>query len=499
MLEEMRKPGRAKSFVAYVIFGAIILVFVFMGMTPDQQGPMGGATAAVVDKTVVSLADFRDEVRRMEEQFPSDAIPEAQRTELSRYMRSQALQNLIARRVLSLSAGREGVKVSDLEVAAQIGSIPVFKEEGIFQREMYSQYLTSARISAKDFEERIRSEILVQKTIGLFTRAAYPVKQEVFRDQALAGTKLSVSVLTFGLDDLEDAIAVSSSEIQSFLSEPSKLETLQKIFEARVSDFSTPEEVRARHILVRIDSSKGRAEPEAKKFIEELRLRAEKEDFAKLATEFSDDVMSKPRGGDLGYFSRGRLSPEIESAAFSLETGAVSAVIRTEDGFNLIKVEDKKAAQTKSFDEVKNQLARDEIAKSKTSERIEALKQMAADSSKHAQLQQEIKTLGFKWESGDVDLSSNTLPGLGSDEKVMDVLVKRGQSTGLLPQLLESQGRFVLVRTDKMTTAKVEEIKDFDRMSGMIAQRRAGELLNSWVKEEALKAKVKRNEALVAQ
>lgn len=123
------------------------------------------------------------------------------------------------------------------------------------------------------------------------------------------------------------------------------------------------EQVRARHILISTspqeeappqpgeedkEAAEKKAKPlskeEARKKAESILARVRKgEDFAKLAGEFSDDG-SKEMGGDLEYFSRGRMVPEFEQAAFALKPGEVSDLVETQYGFHIIKVEDRRAA-----------------------------------------------------------------------------------------------------------------------------------------------------------
>lgn len=91
------------------------------------------------------------------------------------------------------------------------------------------------------------------------------------------------------------------------------------------------QEIRASHILVKTEN-------DAKVIL--LRIQ-QGESFAKLAEEFSMDS-SKRRGGDLGYFGRGRMVRNFETAAFALEKGQVSQPVKTEFGWHLIKVTDKK-------------------------------------------------------------------------------------------------------------------------------------------------------------
>ncbi len=111
-------------------------------------------------------------------------------------------------------------------------------------------------------------------------------------------------------------------------------EEVAKYFQEHQAELGQPEEVRARHILVD-------TEEEAKKLVEELNAGG---DFAKLAAERSKDPGSQGNGGDLGFFRRGELVPEFEQVAFALKPGEVSAPVKTQFGWHVIKVEEHKAA-----------------------------------------------------------------------------------------------------------------------------------------------------------
>ena len=117
-------------------------------------------------------------------------------------------------------------------------------------------------------------------------------------------------------------------------------------YDAEVAKLPPVEEVRARHILVK-------TEDEAKTVIKEL---SEGKDFAELAKAKSTDP-NKSDGGDLGYFKKGMMVPEFEQAAFAMNKGDVSKEpVKTQFGFHVIKVEDKRNAPPPEFDQVKDQV-----------------------------------------------------------------------------------------------------------------------------------------------
>ncbi|WP_353050041.1 peptidylprolyl isomerase [Bacillus sp. ISL-39] len=94
-------------------------------------------------------------------------------------------------------------------------------------------------------------------------------------------------------------------------------------------------------------------EATAKKVKEEL---DNGKNFAELAKEYSTDTSNADNGGDLGYFGKGEMAEEFENAAFALETDAISEPVRTEFGYHIIKLVDKKAAKAAKFDDHKDEI-----------------------------------------------------------------------------------------------------------------------------------------------
>lgn len=125
-----------------------------------------------------------------------------------------------------------------------------------------------------------------------------------------------------------------------------KDEDVKARYDAEIKAMPKQEEVRARHILVK-------TEDEAKAVIKSL---GEGKDFAELAKEKSTDP-NKSDGGDLGYFRKGQMVPEFETAAFAMQKGEVSKTpVKTQFGWHVIKVEDKRIAPPPPLEQVKDQI-----------------------------------------------------------------------------------------------------------------------------------------------
>ena len=133
---------------------------------------------------------------------------------------------------------------------------------------------------------------------------------------------------------------------------------LKEFYTRNKEQLGVPEQVRARHILFKVEPAFSEDEKKQVKARAEAVLERAKagEDFEKLARTYSDDQTSKTKGGDLGYFSPGKMVPEFEGAAFYTDPGKISDIVETKYGYHIIKVEDHTEARERSFEEMKDYL-----------------------------------------------------------------------------------------------------------------------------------------------
>lgn len=123
-------------------------------------------------------------------------------------------------------------------------------------------------------------------------------------------------------------------------------EAMKKVYDEAIKQMANEEEVSARHILVE-------TEDEAKKILADLKKGA---DFVAIAKEKSKDPGSKENGGDLGFFSKEQMVPEFAEAAFKLNKGQLSEPVKSQFGWHVIRVDDKRKKQPPEFDKVKDQI-----------------------------------------------------------------------------------------------------------------------------------------------
>jgi peptidyl-prolyl cis-trans isomerase D len=191
MADKMKRKLSAKSITAIILFGAIILVFVFFGL-PGKMGASVGSVARV-NNTLISIADFQQEENRIQQYYQNLFGSSMDFSSQRQLLRQQALENLIRMELVSQVAQKEDILATDAEVRDFIvKDIPVFQQNGQFQREFYSRYLESSRTKPGDFENKVRKDIANVRSRHLFEIAAKPNLAELAKLKDLKATKINV-------------------------------------------------------------------------------------------------------------------------------------------------------------------------------------------------------------------------------------------------------------------------------------------------------------------
>ena len=143
-------------------------------------------------------------------------------------------------------------------------------------------------------------------------------------------------------------------------------------YKAKPDRFQAPEQVQVRHIL--IAGTDGDARAQAEKILEELKAGA---NFAQLAKERSADTGSAAKGGDLGLFARGRMVPEFDEAAFALKKpGDLSSIVETKFGFHILKLDARRPAGLRPYEEVREELIKEVRGKLQQDARVAEAEKM---------------------------------------------------------------------------------------------------------------------------
>ncbi len=221
------------------------------------------------------------------------------------------------------------------------------------------------KLTVKDFNDQIRS-LPPQLQMALMRN---PSLKEQLLDRWVQITLLAQEARAKGLDkradvqkrieDITNAV-LAQEYMRREMGTTAKVTDAEakKYYEAHKADFKEPEAVKARHILIKVPSGADKKTWEAaRKKAEDIRNRLEKgADFSKLAKKYSDDPGTKNKGGELGFFPKGRMVPGFEKAAFSLKPGEISNPVKTTFGYHIIQVQEKRPASQKKFAAVEAQI-----------------------------------------------------------------------------------------------------------------------------------------------
>jgi peptidyl-prolyl cis-trans isomerase C len=261
--------------------------------------------AAVVNGTVITQDELDSQMNMVVDRLQaSGRFPDVSQLE---EIRGQVLENLIARELLYQESQKKGIKISEEEVNEQLVSLKgQFPNEEEFNKALKRMNLTEASI-----KEKLARDLSLKKLID---------------------------------HEVAPKVKLSDMDIRAF-------------YENNPETFKQPERVKASHILVKVDPKADASQKaEAQKKIDLVQAKLQKgEDFGALAKEYSEGP-SGPKGGELGYFTRGQMVKPFEDAAFAMKPGEVSGKVETRFGYHLIKVTDKTPETTMSYDDVKDRL-----------------------------------------------------------------------------------------------------------------------------------------------
>lgn len=488
------QPRTLKHYVAYVIFGAIIMVFALFGVSKSQFGDEASGVAALVNDTPISVAEYRNRVEAQEQNARGrfDQFPEAQRRMLQNEMRKRALEELILTEIVYQAADKRGVIASDAEVRDYILQFPFLNDKGKFQRDRYHMFLANQNMTSADFERQIRKQIVTQKLQELFVGSASPSREELKRNRILANQKVNIRYIEMPKTDMGKL--VSEADVKAF--KAAKKEEIEKFYNSNKVEFSKPERVKARHILIAINDK--RTADQAAKLAADLRKEATPKNFAELAKKNSDDPGSKDKGGELGEFEKGRMVPQFENAAFSAKPGEITAPVKTDYGYHLILVESKTPAKTETLEEATDDIARKLLVREKEANLFAQLNN-AAKAGNKKELEGLLAKGGGKWqETGEFDLSTTTIPKLGDNAQLLNALLKTGPKGGVVKEVVENRGNIVAAEIISWKEApdKNPDVEGIDRM---VAFRKSADLIENWSKEVEAKSTIHRNPQITQQ
>ena len=372
MLQGIREGvGR---WIAGIILALIAVAFIFWGVDPTI---MGTTFAAKVNGENISLVDFDRALQNQQSQYQELYRVEID-DELQRALRLAVIEDLIQGEALSQRVASEGYRVSDARLAQAIRSMPEFQVSGQFSMDVYRSQLTFSGISPTAFEEQQREQLgLIDLQSGIGVSAFY-TPAEFARYVELFEQEREVAYALFAADAFLDRVEIDEAQVleyyeankERFLSEESvdieyleltradfaddievNDEVLEAFYEQEQFRYQTDEDRRPRHILIQSIEEDPEAEARAMDVL--ARLDAG-ETFEDLAAEVSEDPGTSGQGGDLGWLSRG--TGAFQDAVFEMEIGEVRGPVKSEFGYHVIRLDDIREGEVRTFDSVREEL-----------------------------------------------------------------------------------------------------------------------------------------------
>jgi peptidyl-prolyl cis-trans isomerase D len=503
MFSKVRHPFKGrdlnfKAIVATILFGAIILVFaLFNTVTPDRGLGASGGSAAVVNDTTISINQFRQQVdmATRSSQLPLDKLPPEQREMYTNEIRRRTLDRMIMSELVFQNAYHAGIWASNGQLRDELLSIPVFQESGRFVRSRYDNILAQIGQTSDEFENQMRKDIVIRRLQAMFQTAASPSSTELDTLVALNSDIVNFRYVELSLGKLGSDKSVTDAEVKSFLADSTHQDEIKKYYEAHALDYNLRERVKARHILLLVDEK--HADKDVAEKAKAIRAKLNKENFAKIAEKESQDPGSAKKGGDLGFFERGRMVPQFEEAAFTLKPGEISQPVKSDYGYHIIYVEQHEPARTVSLDEAKAGIAKKLVAQNKAPRLLDALKK-AAETGKASDVESEMKKAGVSWEKAEnVSLAAPQVAGMADPQDVMLALAKQKGKIGLVPGLVGGTGHSYIVDvTAWKTNPKPRSKEDLEKT---LAYQESSDSFEDWVRDAETHASITRNPRLVEQ
>jgi peptidyl-prolyl cis-trans isomerase D len=517
MLDRMRRHRDWLKWSLGLVCVAFVLFYIPDFLRGSGADAASGDTVATVNGREISSVDFRRTYQAQLQAYRSAYGANMNDQMLKQLgIDQQILQQMVDERAAVAEADRLGIKVSDEEVRQRIFAMPAFQENGGFIGDArYQQLLRMQRppMVASEFEDNVRRGLAVEKLRGSITDWLSVNDTELEKEYRRRNDKVKLAVVSFTADSFRTQVTASDAEIASHfeahkndfkIPEKRKIRYLlvdvealraktivpaadiEREYNNNSEQYTTPEQVRASHILLKTE---GKDDAAVKAKAEELLKQARGgADFAELAKKNSDDEASAKNGGDLDYFGRGRMVPEFDQTVFAMQPGTISDVVKTQYGYHVIKLVDKKTATTRPLAEVRQQL-NDQLAYQRAQAQAADLAQNLEKQIKTAaDLDKVAKAQGLTVQESGFFARDEPILGLGPspeaankafDMKPNDVAGPLRASRGFVFQsLVAKQDPYV---------PKVDEVKE--RVREEVVKQKARDL--SKEKAAALAAKLK--------
>ncbi|HLJ25631.1 MAG TPA: peptidyl-prolyl cis-trans isomerase [Candidatus Angelobacter sp.] len=486
------------SMVTYLIPG-------FMsGVTVDRGGVVASVAGHEITNDQVQQAAQR--ILR-QQRYPDAALP---------FVVQQVMPQLIQEAELQYEAGRMGLSVSDQEIRDELqhGAMgeTFFPGGKWIGQQQYEDLLRENGLTTDAFEKGLRDQLLATKLLTAVTAGVTVSPSEIEKAYREQNTKVKFDYAIISMDDVQKQINPTEAELKTyydanktryqngipekrqvryFLISQKQVEDkaavtpadVEQYYRSHLDSYRTPDRVKVRHILIQTPKpgpdgkvdQKGvdAARAKAADILKQIKAGG---DFADLAKKNSDDPGSKGQGGELDWIVKGQTVPEFEKAAFSMDKGQISDLVRTSYGFHIIQTEDKEVAHVKTLAEVK-----DSIEQSLKRQKVAAVLEQMATSAEADARKTSLDKAAAQYETQVIETNpvarTDALPGVGASPELMNDIFTADQKSGV--QSTRTPQGAVIFQVSKIIPPRTPSFEEFkDRVTTDFKAERASTLLS---------------------
>lgn len=439
MLQNIR--DNSQGWIAKTIIGIIVMLLALTGFDAIFNAASNSRNAAEVNGEEISLDELNQAMnmqrRQLAQQLGGDFDPSLLDDKL---VRESSLRALIDRALLLQGAQNAEFAFSESALDQLILQTPEFTVDGAFNAARFDQVIQQMGYTRLQFRELLKQEMLIGQLRAGISGSGFVTDEQIEAFARLEQQTRDFATITLPADAA--AVEVSDDEARKYYEEntgrfrsPEQVvleyveltkdsffdqveasdEEVEQLYQQRIANLA--EQRRAAHILVEADGS-GDADAKAK--IEGIAKRlTEGEDFAALAKEMSEDPGSASEGGDLGFAGPGVYDPAFEEALYELEKGQVSAPVRSDFGWHLIKLLGVQSPEVPTLESMKPELVRELKAEQVEQRFVEASKQLEDTAFESSDLVQPAQELGLSVQTTEAFGREGGADGIAANRQVI--------------------------------------------------------------------------------
>jgi len=380
MLQRIRDSLQGQRWLAYLVLGALAVVFAAWGAYGIVNLNFGGSNyAAEANGSKISIEDARNAWVRQQslwqQRLGGSELPPPLRARLQ----DQVLESLIRRSLLTQRSHDLGYRVSDTALREAVQGEPAFQVDGQYSPDAAKAALAQAGISVDTYKEQLRTDLQQLQLEGGIRVSDFLTPAEFTRLSELQDQQREVRFLILPGDRFRSSKAVDDAAVQAYYKEhlaqymnpesarlqyaELRLEALaaqqelsdadlRAAYEKAKSRLEVPEKRHARHILI-TGKDDAAALAQAQQVLAQVKSG---KDFGELAKQYSQDPGSAQNGGDLGWADRSTFVKPFADALFGMKAGEIAGPVKTQYGYHIIRLDEIQAGKGKSFEEARPEI-----------------------------------------------------------------------------------------------------------------------------------------------